>query len=134
MTYHDVSWHIMMYHDVFVIHIMTYHDKLWHIMIYHDTSWYIMTYHDIWHKDKKHHFVAKARNYGIFVRNFLCFWWPFFVLKTSRNDMVKHMILSFKMKGVCYIWPISWCYNSKKKVTFRVLNVPNGVHRFRAKS
>ena len=35
--------------------------------IHHDKSWYIMIYHGILSYKGKHHFVAKACNYGIFV-------------------------------------------------------------------
>ena len=39
---------------------MTNYDISWYIMIYHDISWHIMTF---CHTNKKHHFIAKARNY-----------------------------------------------------------------------
>ena len=45
-------------------HIMTNYDIKWYIMICPYISWHIMTF---CHENKKHHFVMKARNYGIFV-------------------------------------------------------------------
>ena len=52
-THHDISWQIM-----------TCHDITGYILIHVDKSWHIMTF---CHKHKKHHFVAKARIYCIFV-------------------------------------------------------------------
>ena len=53
MTYYDKLWHIMKYHNIFVI------------MTYHEMSWQNMTF---CHKNKiKTFFVAKTRNYDIFV-------------------------------------------------------------------
>ena len=45
---------------------------IWYDISYiYDIWWYILIYHDISGnfviKNKKHHFIAKARNYGIFV-------------------------------------------------------------------
>ena len=40
------------------------HDIWWHILTNHDISWQIMTF---CHKNKKLHFVAETRGYGIFV-------------------------------------------------------------------
>ena len=51
--YHDKLWHIMKYHNIFVI------------MTYHEMSWQNMTF---CHKNKiKTFFVAKTHNYDIFV-------------------------------------------------------------------
>ena len=77
------SWHIMAYHDISWHFCLKYHDILWQIITYHDISkyisWYILIYHDIsWHFViwiKEHHFVAKARNYGIFVAKFFDSFW-----------------------------------------------------------
>ena len=66
MIYHDISWHFCITHHEISWQIITYHDISWsikiYIMIYLDISWHIMTF---CHKNKKHHFVAKACNYGI---------------------------------------------------------------------
>ena len=70
MTYHNISWHVMKLHNI-SWSFMTCHDFSWHFMTFYDISWCIMIYNDIsWNfaiKIKNIIFVAKTRNYGIFV-------------------------------------------------------------------
>ena len=82
------SWYIMIYHDIFVLHIMKYHDKLLPIMIYHDLSkyisWYILIYHDIsWH------FVMKIKNIILSRKHVI-------MVFLSRKFMITRLSIAFE--------------------------------------
>ena len=66
-------------------YIMIYHNT----MIYLDISWHIMTF---CHRNKKHCFVAKARNYGIFdakiYTSYDTLWWWWSVITTATKMMM----------------------------------------------